>query len=299
MRIIDEPYLTPDGTLDFPFAYVFDGLTLTDGANLLNVAQQLQGDSAFILRRIVGVPTVLNTAANGGRFRYRNPSGTNTSGSPNPISFQPGIHFPNVWPVVPEKLYNLNDQISFDLWKILRQFNVCDSTPIYASQIAFMGVKRFAQGSTYPRQITPYKYRQVRYAYAFELTIDWAHFDTNGTVQPARRYYVQMDNFDFELERISISQPGSTGALTTPDFAIQLYDSNMHQFSNLPILQGFINAGRPTPATAPPYQATFPTPTQIYPSGGKITFDITSLLCVGSLPQSYELLFDGIWRYPL
>jgi len=293
MRIIEEPYLTPDGTLDFPFAYVFDASTLTDGNNLLNVAQQLQGDSQFILRRIVGVPTVVNTPALGGRFNYKNASGNYANGNPST-----GIVVPNVWPVVPEKMYKQNDQIGFDLYNVLRSLNACGETPIYAAQIAFMGVKRFGQGSTYPRQITPYKYREVRYAYAYELTINWAHFDTQGRVAPAQQFYVQMDNFDFELLRVAISQPGQTGGLTTQDFAIQLYDSNQHQFSSAPLLQGFINAARPNPQNSSPYQATFPTPSQIYPAGGKIRFDITSLLCSTSLPQSYELLFDGIWRYP-
>ena len=293
MRIIEEPYLTPDGTLDTPFAYVYDTSALTDGQNILNISQQLQGDSAFILRRIMGVPTVVASAASGGRFNFKNASGTYANGNPST-----GIIVPNTWPVVPEKLYRTNDQISFDLYNTLRQFNACSATPIYASQIAFMGVKRFANGSTFPRQITPYKYREVHYAYAYELTINWAHFAANGSVNPPQRFNQQMDNFDFELLRISISQPGGTGALTTPDFAMQLYDSNMHQFSSAPMLQGFFNAGRPTPATSSPYQATFPCPSQIYPAGGYITFDITSLLCSTSIPQAYEILFDGIWRYP-
>jgi hypothetical protein len=298
VRIIEEPYFTPDGTLDFPFAYVYDSSANSDGQNILNISQQFQGDSDFILRRIMGVPTVVDTPANGGRFNFKNASGNYANGNPTT-----GIIVPNTWPVVPEKKYRTNEQISFDLYRTLRAFNVCSATPIYASQIAFMGVKRFAKGSGYPRQVTPYKYREVRYAYAFELTINWAHFDNLGNVQPAQRFIQQMDNFDFELLRISISQPGANvdgvpTALTTPDFAITLYDPNMHQFSSAPLLQGFLNAGRPTPATSSPYQATFPCPSQIYPAGSAITFDITSLLCGPSLPQSYEILFDGIWRYP-
>lgn len=293
MRIIEEPYLTPDGTLDFPFAYVYDAGKLTDGTSVFNISQQLQGDSQFILRRIMGVPAVVNSAALGGRFNYKNPSGNYANGNPST-----GIVVPNTWSVVPEKLYRVNDQISFDLYNVLRQNNACGGTPIYASQIAFMGVKRFGAHSGYPRQVTPYKYREVKYSYAYELTINWAHFDTSGNVQSARRFNQQMDNFDFELLRISISKNPSGSALTTPDFSIQLYDPNMHQFSSGPLLQGYMNAGRPTPQTSSPYQATFPTPSQIYPAGGQITFDITSLLCSTSIPQSYEILFDGIWRYP-
>ena len=263
MRIIEEPYLTPDGTLDFPFAYVYPTTTLTDGTNILNISQQLQGDSAFILRRIMGVPTTVASAAAGGKFNFKNASGNYANGNPST-----GIIVPNTWPVVPEKLYRTNDQISFDLYNTLRQFTACGETPIYTSQIAFMGVKRFAKGSTYPRQITPYKYREVRYSYAYELTINWSYFDSFGNVQPPQRFNQQLDNFDFELLRISISQPGSSGALTTPDFAMTLYDPNMHQFSSNPMVQGFYNAGRPTPATSSPYQATFPCPSQIYPGRG-------------------------------
>jgi len=293
VRIIEEPYLTPDGTLDFPFAYVYDTSKFTDGQNILNIAQQLQGDSQFILRRIMGLPSVVNTAAAGGRWNFKNASGSYAAGNPST-----GIVPFNTWSVVPEKLYRVNDQISFDLYDTLRANNACGETPIYASQIAFMGVKRFAQNSGYPRQITPYKYREVTYKYAFELTINWSHFDVNGNAQPPQRFVQQMDNFDFELLRVSISVNPSGSALTTPDFAIQLYDANLHQFSSAPLLQGFVNAGRPTPATSSPYQPTFPTPSQIYPAGSAITFDITSLLCATSIPQSYEILFDGIWRYP-
>lgn len=293
MRIIEEPYLTPDGTLDYPFAYVYDTSALSDGQNVLSISQQLQGDSSFILRRIMGVPTVVAATGAGGRFNFKNANGSYANGNPTT-----GIAFPNTWPVLPEKLYKVNDQINFDLYSTLRAFNACGLTPIYTSQIAFMGVKRFGRGSTYPRQVTPYKFREVTYRYVFELTINWAHFDASGNTQPAQRFSVPMDNFDFELLRVAISQPGSTSALATQDFAMQLYDANMHQHSTAPMLQGFFNAARPTPATSSPYQATFPTPTQIYPAGGQITFDITSLLCSTQLPQTYEILFDGIWRYP-
>jgi hypothetical protein len=293
MRIIEEPYWTPEGTVDTPFSYVFDGSTLTDGANLQNIAVQLQGDSDFILRRIVGVPTCV-AAAPGGKMNYKNASGTYTAGNPST-----GIIFPNTWPVVPEKLYRVNDQISFDLYDILRAKRICTEGTIYTgAQIAFQGVKRFGRNSTYPRQVTPYKYREVTYKYAFELTINFAHFNSAGVANPAQTFYQPMDNFDFELLAIRISQPGAAGALQANDFQIMLFDSNQHQFSTIPLNQGFINAGRPNPANAPQYQASFPTPSQIYPAGGAIRFDITSMLCSASLPQTYEIEFDGIWRYP-
>ncbi len=111
-----------------------------------------------------------------------------------------------------------------------------------------------------------------------------------------------LDRYDFELMRISITKTTSgsqgTGALLTNDFRIMLYDSNLHQYSSLPLNQAFINAGRPTPATAPAYQPAL-APTLVYPVGSAITFDISSLLCTAlSVPQTYNLAFEGIWRVP-
>jgi hypothetical protein len=294
VRILEEPYFTADGTLDFPFAYVFDASALTDGNNLLNVAQQLQGDSDFVLRRIIGVPTVIASAAAGGRFNYKNARGAYACGNPTR-----GICFPNVWPVVPEKLYRVNDQIGFDLYDILRASIVCaEGTILTGAQIAFLGVKRFGQGSTYPKQVTPYQFREVPYTYSYALTIDWPHFNASGIASPARRFIQQMENFDFELLSISISRDAGTGTLLTNDFQVHLYDANMHQFSDKPLNQSYINSGRTSPSQTPPYQATFPTPSQIYPRGAAITFDITSMLCSGQLPRTYNIAFQGIWRYP-
>lgn len=292
MRIIEDPYFTPDGTLDFPFTYIYDPSSFTDGINYLNIAQQLQGDSDFVLRRILGVPNCV-AAAPDGRFNFKNARGTYANG--NPTS---GIVVPNVWSVVPEKLYRVNDQIGFDLYDVLRANTICAEGTVYRSQIAFMGVKRFGHGSTYPRQLTPYKFREVPYTYSYDLTIDWAHFSSANVVAPARRFIQQMENFDFELLSVSISQPGDEGAVTTEDFQIQIFDANLHQFFTQPINQSYINAARTSPSVAPPYQACWPTPSQIYPRGGAITFDIVSMLCSASLPQSYNIAFQGIWRYP-
>jgi hypothetical protein len=39
-------------------------------------------------------------------------------------------------------------------------------------------------------------------------------------------------------------------------------------------------------------------PSLVYPAGAAITFDITSLLCSASVPQTYNIDFEGIWRLP-
>ena len=81
MRIIEQPYVTPPGYVDFPFAYVYDGTALTDGATYNQVTKQLPGDSDFILRRIVGVPNVVAASSAGGRFNFKNASGSYAAGN--------------------------------------------------------------------------------------------------------------------------------------------------------------------------------------------------------------------------
>src|SRR6202030_1956033 len=73
-ELLIEEYQAPNGAVDFPFAYVYDATALTDGNTYQNVQVQLQNDSQFVLRAIRGATTVLDTAANGARFNYRNPS---------------------------------------------------------------------------------------------------------------------------------------------------------------------------------------------------------------------------------
>ena len=298
-RIIERPYRSPEGTLDVPFVYVFDGSTLTDGlVQLQNLPVQLQGESEFILRRIAGVNTVVDTAANGGKFNYRTPHGAYANGNPSS-----GIVAGQNWPVVPEKLYTRhNSAIFFDLYQTLRSFTACGGTPIYTSQIAFFGVKRFDKGRGYPTRVTPYQYRECKYGYGFNLTVNWNHFSSGTIPAPPQTFQVTMDRYDFELQRIAITNTttsgSGTGGLVTEDFQVMLYDSNLHQYSNLALNQGFINSARPTPATSHRYQPAL-APTLVYPVGSSIKFDITSMLCNAvASPQTYNMFFEGLWRVP-
>jgi hypothetical protein len=293
MRIIEQPYQTPPGFVDSPFAYVYDGTQLTDGVSYQSVTKQLQGDSDFILRRIIGVPNVIASAASGGRFNYRNASQSYSAGNPGA-----GICFNNVWPVVPEKAYPKNTQIVFDLYNVSRAFTACGETPVYNSFIAFLGVKRFTQNQGYRTNTTPYKFRPLKYSYSYTLTIDWAHFNAAGAPNASQQFSQLLDTYDFELLRITACKFGSTGTLTTNDFRMTLYDANSHQLSDMPLNQGFINNGRRTPALGPPYSGLMPVPSLVYPGGSQITFDITSQLCSTQLPQTYNVTFDGIWRVP-
>lgn len=310
--LIEEPYQTPPGFLDQPFAYVFDGSQLADGAGeIQNNIININADSDFILRHIAGVPTCVNTPQSGGRFNFRNASGSYANGNPSS-----GIAFPPNWPVVPEKLYPHNSQLAFDLYQTLRASNACGGTPIYTAQIAFFGVRRVHASGAFRNWTSPYNFRERKYTYSYSLTINWAYLNASGVPQGPMPQTLQLDSYDFELQRIAVTnaqttgatQSGQPGGLATNDFRIGLYDAQNHLTSgagvrntgaadvNLNILS--INAARPNATTWPAYQGCWPTPTLVYPAGGQIRFDITSLLCSTQLNQTYNILFDGIWRIP-
>lgn len=293
MRLLEQPYITPPGYRDFPFAYVYDATALTDGTTYQDIQIPLQGDSKFILRHIAGVNNCVDTFANGGRWNYKGHSRQYAIGNQST-----GIKaYPN-WPVVPERKFEFNEAIWIDLYKVLRAVNACGGTPIPYSYIAFFGIKRFADNQGYRSGASSYRYKEMPQRWEYSLTIDWAHFTSGTTAAPSRKFSQQMDNFDFELQRVTVGQQGSTGTLTTQDFAMTLYDANSHQLSNNPIPQGYWNSGKPTASTQPTYQGIMPVPSLVYPAGSAITFDITSLLCSTSIPQTYDISFEGIWRLP-
>lgn len=286
-------YQTPPGKVDFPFAYIYDASGLTDGLTYRDIQVPLQGDSDFILRHIAGVNLCVNTAVNGGRFNFKNSNRQYVIGAA-----QGGIVFPPNWPVLPEILYPYNSSIYIDLFTVLRNFTACGNTPIYNSQIAFFGVKRFDQAA-FPQYQTKYKYRTLPQTYSVTGTINWAHFDATGAPQAAVRASQLMDRYDFELYAAGISQPGAVTPLLTNDFQVMLWDAFNHQCFSAPINQAFGNAARTTAALAPQYQGLFPVPPLLYPAGSQIVVDTTSMLCAASLPQTYNLALMGVWRIPL
>jgi len=302
MRYEVEPYRTPEGFTDFPFTYVFDATGLTDGININNLSKSMQGDSDFILRHVVGADTVVDTPANGGKIQLYN-------GSKSKMT-QAAIIAPKSFPIVPEKRYRYNEEISFDLVKTLRSFNACGGTPIFTSYIGFRGVKRFAGNPGYRYGATPYAWREVPQVYTIDITVNFARFASGTNVNPPQRFVVPLDNYDFELFQTLVSQPGtllagggtaSAVGLTTNDFGITLYDgqgSHGHQLSDLPQPVLWVSGSKPTAATQQRYQAVVPVPPLVYPAAGQIVFDVTSFLCSTSLPQNYNIAFYGVWRVP-
>lgn len=299
MNILD--YKTPDGFVDLPYAFVFDATNLTNGLNYQNVAVPIQGDfDSFILRHIAGVPlcvSSVNSSLVGGRFNYRNANSSYALGNASI-----GAIFPANWPVVPEKVYPIGSSIAIDLYSVSKNATACGGTPIYNSQIAFFGAKRFRKGSIFVQE-TPYDYFERWYTFNYSVTVDWAHFNSSGAVQQPHRFRQRVDSFDFELLRVIVSPPLTSGAsLHTNDIQLTLFGPTERQMSSLPLNQGFINSGWIDGSVdfyaAPPYQAVFPTPSIVYPANSVIEFDVVSMLCSTSIPVTYTISFEGIWRLP-
>jgi len=303
MRMVGEGYHVPDGYFDSPFCYVFDATGIADfQAVFQNVQLPLSGDgSTFILRHIAGVPLCVAAPTGGGRFSFKNVNDSyaskNVQVSGGFVNTQTGIIMPNNWPVLPEKAYPLGSAIYMDFFNTTRTQTICAEGTIFHSFIGFFGVKRFKKGL---RQWydTPYQWTEQQQTYNFVLTLNTPHFNASGVVNPVLTFQQQVNDYDFELMRILISQQGAAVALTTNDFQMTLYDPFLYAMSNIPINQGFINSARPAQNTAPPYQGVFPVPTMTYPAGSNIQFDIRSMLCSAVLPITYNISFEGVWRLP-
>jgi len=277
-----EPYQIPAGFWDYPFTYIFDASGLTDGSNYVNNELSLifQGDSDFVLRHIMGLKNVLDTFANGGRWSFRTPNKNYAIGRPNLLAGPTKHHA-----VLPEYRYDSNGTIFFDLQTVLRRARVGTN---YVSQIAFAGVKRYPLPSWLGD--TRYPYRELPYSFPYTLALNFA------ATASARPQYVDVNQYDFLLQNIFITQVGATGGLATDDFQILLYDAWNRQTSSVPQNQSFVNACRLAPQTPATYDACFPTPALLYPAGSRIRFDIINRLNITT--NSYQILFNGTWRIP-
>lgn len=286
-------YVTPTGKIDLPYFYIYDGTGLTDGTDKQNLALTIDHDSDFVLRRICGQKTLLNTNSTG-KFQVRDKSSLQYFQSPIRLGLlADGVNFSSSWPVLPEKVYPASSQISFDLFGINRSFRA-DTPNIYRSYLGFHGVRRFNRGALWVHQ-TDYQYHSLPYTYQFGLNIDWAHWTdgVNGIPTAPRTFYVQILETDFELCAIGVTGADGTQVLTN-DFQMSLYDpSGSVRLSNIPINMPFFNYNT---ATVAGYgKPVFPTPSIVWPLKGLIKFEITSMLPFGTT-GSYMFHFMGMWR---
>ena len=298
MAAPEAAYYTPPGCIDLPYFYLFDASKLTDGTTPAPLITDItsDGDADFILRAVLGVNNCINSS--GGGFTLFNYSGSQAFDS----AYSP---FANHYAVVPEKQYPRYSAIKFLLQNVLRANTPCTvsgkSLPIYYSQIAFQGVKRYQPGSSnyrpgspgFPEVYDPSKYISRPYTYLKTLNLNWFAYTAAGLPQIPQTFTIEIQDYDFELHYIAVTNAVTGAPVATELFQIQMYDSTAkRQLSSGPVNIGYINNNR----TA--YTPCFPVPPVVYPVWTQIRCDITSLVCNsdGNSPYSLQLAFVGVNR---
>lgn len=284
----EQLYYTPDGYVDLPAYYVYDGVNLTDGQNYNNLPVTIEYDSSFILRAILGVPSMVN--ATGGGFRLSNYSKSRVYSD-----FIKGYSAHVA--VAPEIIYPPNSQILFDLQAVLKAFNnQGGGDHVSTSQIAFQGVKRYKpghpgySGPAFPTPYDPSKFIVRPWAYRLPVTLNW-----NSLALP-KTFTVEIQDYDFELHTISVVDV-TTGIAPTFDLCrLQVYDQSAKRAMSSPINLTNINYLGMTGGL----WAVFPVPYLLYPVWTQLRIDVSSLLATTdpSAPYSLEIMFNGMQRTP-
>lgn len=283
-------YRTPRGYGDTFFMNAYDGDMLVSGQTYNNQKISVQ-DGEFAFRFWGG----LNTIARSIQIRNRIQRPLNSGDQGAQMSAFASV------PQIPEEWYPNDGYVGFDLFNaqptVVGQDN--NGNNVFGSQLVFAGIRRRQGVSSDPME-SNYKYYEKPYSYAYSLTINEYAQVSGVATSPVFNQLVITDGYDFVLQRIRVVN-ATTGALqTTPTFKIWLQNGNKEFISNVPILStNLINF--PIQQGGPQQRNYFPTPQIMYRANSAIVFYITSLLCQStgvSLPQTYDLEFMGIRRYP-
>lgn len=294
----EAAYYTPDGAVDLPYVYTFDASGLSSGQTFLNQVVQIEYDSDFVLRSILGVPNAVDSAA-GGLTLYNYSRSAAMAG--------PIIPFSKQYAVVPEKIYPRNTRIYFDITDTSPNLLSCSGHNIPRAQIAFQGVKRYYPNQPgYPPNAPalqtppdPATYLRKPYSYPFRLNLNWFYFinAATGLLDINRTFSFQVEDFDFELHYIQVVNAITGAALTTDLFAMQLFDSTrIRPLASAPVLQSYFNNNRSAYGNP-----VFPVPPVVYPVWTWVTFQIQSLVCNTDVnaPYALQINFGGAQRIPV
>lgn len=283
MRNLYTPYRTPQGCHDVPFIYLFDGNSLTNGADFVNqLSLKTDADSEFILRRIAGASSV------GQFFSYRNSSRSYAIKPPvSTIGQQADMS------VLPEKFYGNSGGagvIRFDILNVAKAVALSGGTDFLA-YIAFQGAKRFP----WDIQPAPCAYRLRSYDYVLSIpAVDWVRGEY-------RRFTVKIENTgDWEMDSIVQVNGTNVPDSRTGVFNYMLYTPQKWQMMSAPVPDSIITDPlNPLLTTDPaPMPGVFPCPALLYPRLSQIVID---LYAVQSTPQGdcWQIIFRGQERIPL
>jgi hypothetical protein len=228
-------YTPPPGFVDQPYFWCFDTDSIADGSTLLNQAINLPGGYDFILRRITGLESVLDSTTGEWNFRP----------GPGPRSFASEyMNSPEKWNdrlIVPECTYPETSAINFDLLHTQCESITVGGQTIKYGQVAFQGVRRRRGHSNlfYGR-----KFRRVPYQITMPILLDWSY----GSAQPVRKFSQQVSNFDFEAHTIywTVDTPGSQ-LFAIAETAEMLVTAILNPDNPATVTLNFVVAGNNTP----------------------------------------------------
>lgn len=164
-------------------------------------------------------------------------------------------------------------------------------------QIGFGGVRR-RRGSV-PKPT--YKYKLLPYQVQITIAVTWeAYTAFTGTaitaVAPPRSFYVPIENYDFELYSIQITDTAGYGASSAK---LSIYNGARNTLSNLPVVASYLTDAVPWGrASADRYNIGAIVPPLLYLNETNIQIDVYSLLPTGNVPQTLTILFNGMQRIP-
>lgn len=281
---------TPPGMGDTFFQYVFDaqGAGLVDGTTRNQLGVQVD-DGDFILRYWSGLPTIADRLQIYDWLGRRFASDAMFLGAASNAGYGQMV-------VSPEVKYPHGGNIRFDLTNITQALA---ADGLDASQLVFSGVRRRVGAVSDPAP-SNYKYYEKPFSYPHTLSIN-NYGIVGGIVQPQVQFIIPVTEYDFELRRVELQLQSAN---QSSQFKILLYNQDWRQVANLPVLSNlFCHINSSVHTGGEPFAgnelAFFPSPPLLYRVNSVIRFDIFSLLASPTeLPQTFQLLFNGVRRIP-
>ena len=307
-------YQPPVGFVDEPFTFVYDAFAngLTDGQTYRNQAVYIPGGYDFVLRRIVGIDSVL---APTGQFQWRGSNQENTTSVPVTCGTALRSQL-----VVPEVFFPQQSQIAFDLYNVSRRFGFGNAAgaKVYQAQIGFQGVRRRRVGP----MPTPGNFKRVpfqlllpvtTYTQAGVVTADGGATFGPQSIGGAISANLTVSNYDIEIHMIQCVDTNyngvQVGAGTIPNglnwFAVIPYNAARTALSSGYVLSQFISDSTPfgqssvgtigtiqSPTLVSPtlYNVGAVVPPLLYPQETQVKFDLVSLL--GNYTATYDWAGD-------
>jgi hypothetical protein len=170
----------------------------------------------------------------------------------------------------------------------------CGGQPVYTSYIGLQGA---VLSDSVPYK-TPYNYCGFPFSLELNINLNWYRYTSGvgNTVDVSHPFYLEILNYDFELQQITVVNTTTASAPfvpTTTDFRVQLFDTFQNKLFSKAVPLDWVNYLRGSG-----YSSIFPVPTTVYQRNSQLRIDIDSMLCFGAAAQTYQISLKGMRRLP-